>query len=57
MATHCSSVDHSETNYVAVVIDKLKRPNTIPRKIRESGWIRTRGTTQPGGMDVRVDTL
>ena len=57
VAAHFNGEGHSQADMVVAVIDQLYSRDPCLRKIRESRWIRTLGTSHPSGMNLRVDSL
>ena len=57
VAEHFNSDGHTLSDMTVVVIDQIYRHDPCLRKIRESRWIRTLGTSYPSGMNLRVDSL
>ena len=57
VAAHFYSSGHTEADVTIMAIDKLCRNDVILRKIRESRWIRTLGSSWPKGMNLRTDGL
>ena len=57
VAAHFNGEGHSQADMVVAVIDQLYSRDLCLRKIWESRWIRTLGTSHPSGMNLRVDSL
>ena len=57
VAEHFNCEGHSLAEVIVVAIDKTHSHDSCLRKIRESRWIRTLGTSYPFGMNLRVDSL
>ena len=57
MAAHFNSEDHSETNFLVIIINIYWKEDTILGKIRDSWWIRTLGTSWPSGLNLRTNCL
>ena len=54
---HFNDDGHSLANMTVEVIDQIHIRDPYPRKIWESRWIRTLGTSFALGMNLRVDSL
>ena len=52
---HFNSEGHTLADVIVMAIDKIHSHDSCFRKIRESRWIRTLGTSYPLGMNLRVD--
>ena len=57
VAEHFNGAGHTLADLTVVAIDQLHSHDACLRKIRESRWIRTLGTSYPFGMNLRVDSL
>ena len=57
VAEHFNSDGHSEADFTVMIIERLWRNDTTLRKIKESRWIRTLGSSRPTGMNLRTDGL
>ena len=57
VAEHFNGEGHTLVDMTVVAIDQLYSHDSCLRKIRESRWIRTLGTSHPFGMNLRVDSL
>ena len=57
VAKHFNSAGHTLADLTVVAIDQLHSHDACLRKIRESRWIRTLGTSHPFGMNLREDSL
>ena len=57
MAVHFNSNAHSQADMALMVIDQVHSHDPCLRKIQESRWIHTLGTSYPLGMNLRVDSL
>ena len=57
VAQHFNGDAHSLADMAVMVIDQMRSRDPCLRKIRESRWIRTLGTSYPSGMNLRVDSL
>ena len=54
---HFNDNGHTLEDMTVAVIDQIHSRDPCLRKIRESRWIRTLGTSFPSGMNLRVDSL
>ena len=57
VAEHFNGDGHALSDMTVVAIDQVYSHYPCLRKIRESRWIRTLGTSYPSGMNLRVDSL
>ena len=57
VAEHFSSGTHIEADMAVMAIEFTQSHDACLRKIRESRWIRTLGTSSPLGLNLRVDGL
>ena len=57
VAEHFNSGAHGESDTTVMVIELARSRDACLRKIRESRWMRTLGTSSPLGMNRRVDSL
>ena len=57
VAAHFNSRTHTESDMSVMVIELARSRDACLRKIRESRWMRTLGTSSPLGMNRRVDSL
>ena len=57
VAEHFNSGVHEELDMTVMAIELARSRDACLRKIRESRWIRTLGTSSPSGMNLRVDGL
>ena len=57
VAKHFNNRTNTESNMAVMAIDLVSSHDACLRKIRESRWIRTLGTSSPSGMNLRVDSL
>ena len=57
VAEHFTGDGHTQVDMVVAVIPQLYSRDSCLRKIRESRWIRTVGTSYYSGMNLRVDSL
>ena len=57
VAEHFNGGAHKELDMTVMVIELARSRDACLRKIRESRWIRTLGTSSPLGMNLRVDGL
>ena len=57
VAEHFNGAGHTLVDLTVVAIDQLYSHDPCLCKIRESRWIRTLGTANPFGMNLRVDSL
>ena len=57
VAKHFNSGIHTESDMAVMAIELVRSRDACLRKIRESRWIRTLGTSSPSGMNLRVDGL
>ena len=57
VAAHFTSKHHSVTDLSVIIIDVCWKEATILRKIRQSRWIRTLGTSWPSSLNLRTDSL
>ena len=57
VAEHFNGEGHALSDMTVVAIDQIYSHDPCLRKIRESRWIRTLGTSYPSGMNLRVDSL
>ena len=57
MVEHFSSETHQESDMVVTATELARSRDTSLRKIRESRWIRTLGTSIPPEMNLRDDSL
>ena len=57
VAEHFNNGTHVESGMAVMAIDLVHSCDAFLRKIRESRWIRTLGSSSPLGMNLRVDSL
>ena len=57
VADHFNSGAHAESDMAVMVIELARSCDACLRKIRESRWIRTLGTSSHSGINLRVDGL
>ena len=57
VAQHFNSGAHGELDMAVMAIELARSRDACLRKIRESRWIRTLGTSFPLGMNLRIDGL
>ena len=57
MVAHFNGTGHTEVDVMVMIIDRLWRDDTTLRKIEESRWIRTLGSSWPTGMNLQTDGL
>ena len=57
VAEYFNSEGHTLADMTVVAIDQLYSHDSCLRKIRESRWIRTLGTSHPYGINFRVYSL
>ena len=57
VAEHFRTGTHTESDMAVMAIDLVLSCDACLRKIRESRWIRTLGTSSPSGMNLRVGSL
>ena len=57
VALHFNSEGRMLADMTVVAIDKIYSHDSCLRKIRESKWMKTLGTSYPLGMNLRVDSL
>ena len=54
---HFNHIGHTFAEVTIVAINKIHSHNSCLRKIQESRWIRTLGTSYPSRMNFRVDSV
>ena len=57
VAEHFNSGAQGQSDMTVMVIELARSRDACLRKIRESRWMRTLGTSSPLGMNLRVDSL
>ena len=57
VAEHFTGDGHTQADMFVMAIDQLHSHDPCLRKIWESRWIRSLGTSHPSGMNLRVDSL
>ena len=57
VAEHFISGAHVESDTTVMVIEHTQSCDACLRKIRESRWMRTLGTSSPLGMNLKVNSL
>ena len=57
VATHFDGDGHTEADLTTMTINRLGRNDTAMRKIRESWWIRSLGSSWPKGMNLQMGKL
>ena len=57
MAANFTSPNHTIDDLQVLVIEKIKKDDTILRKIKEAQWISVIETAWPLGMNLRTDSL
>ena len=57
VAERFNSGAHEESDMTVMVFELARSSDTCLRKIRESRWMRTLGTSSPLGMNLRVNSL
>ena len=57
VAAHFTSPNHTIDDLQVLVIETIKKEDTILRKIKEARWISILETAWPLGMNLRTDSL
>ena len=55
VAIHFNSPSYTIKDLQVIVIDQLRKKDTVLRKIREDRWISTPNTGWPKGLNLRTD--